>query len=160
MSTTPPEPPRDPFAKPGDTPPSAPPPGYDQPPSGGYGQPGYGQPPSGGYGQPGYGQPPAGGYGQPGYGQPPAGYGQPGYGYGGSQDPNAKSKLVTGLLGILLPFGVHRFYLGDTRMGVIQLLVTIFTCGIGSLWPFVEGILYLAGVNGYRTDATGRPLKD
>ena len=42
-----------------------------------------------------------------------------------------KSKLVAGLLQIFLPFGIGRFYIGDTKTGVLQLLVTIFTCGIG-----------------------------
>jgi len=115
----------------------APPPGYQQPPPG-YQPPGYQQP----------------GYGQPGYGQP-APYGMVPY------DPQAKSKIAAGLLGIFLGgFGVHRFYLGFTKIGIIQIVVTIFTCGIGSLWGFVEGILYLVGSNGYTTDATGRPLRD
>ena len=72
--------------------------------------------------------------------------------------PGQKSKLVAGLLGILVPFGVHSFYLGDTKKGVIQLLVTIFTCGIASLWSFIEGILILVG--NISTDAEGRPLGD
>ena len=55
-----------------------------------------------------------------------------------------KSKLVAGLLQILLPLGIGRFYLGDTGIGVAQLLVTIFTCGIGALWPFIDGIILLA----------------
>jgi len=97
---------------------------------------------------------PPGQYGQPGYGQP-APYGMVPY------DPQAKSKIAAGLLGIFLGgFGVHRFYLGFTKIGIIQIVVTIFTCGIGSLWGFVEGILYLVGSNGYTTDATGRPLRD
>jgi TM2 domain-containing membrane protein YozV len=76
-------------------------------------------------------------------------------------DPQAKSKLAAGLLGIFLGgFGVHRFYLGYTTIGIVQIVVTIFTCGIGSLWGFIEGILYLVGSNGYTTDATGRPLRD
>ena len=76
-------------------------------------------------------------------------------------DPQAKSKIVAGLLGIFLGgFGVHRFYLGYTKIGVIQIIVTVFTCGIGSLWGFVEGILYLVGSGGYTTDVTGRPLRD
>ena len=76
-------------------------------------------------------------------------------------DPQAKSKIAAGLLGIFLGgFGVHRFYLGFTKIGIIQIVVTIFTCGIGSLWGFVEGILYLVGSNGYTTDANGRPLRD
>ena len=76
-------------------------------------------------------------------------------------DPQAKSKIVAGLLGIFVGgFGVHRFYLGFTKIGVIQIIVTILTCGIGSLWGFVEGILYLIGAGNYTTDATGRPLRD
>ena len=101
----------------------------------------------------------------PGYQQPPPGYGgAPGYGpaYGmAPYDPQAKSKIAAGLLGIFLGgFGVHRFYLGFTKIGIIQIVVTIFTCGIGSLWGFVEGILYLVGSSGYTTDAAGRPLRD
>ncbi len=98
----------------------------------------------------------------PGYQQPPPGYGQPGPAYGMvPYDPQAKSKIAAGLLGIFLGgFGVHRFYLGFTKIGIIQIVVTIFTCGIGSLWGFVEGILYLVGSNGYTSDASGRPLRD
>jgi TM2 domain-containing membrane protein YozV len=72
--------------------------------------------------------------------------------------PGQKSKLVAGLLGILVPFGVHSFYLGDTKKGVIQLLVTIVTCGLASVWSFIEGILILIG--NISTDAEGRPLGD
>ena len=74
--------------------------------------------------------------------------------------PDAKSKLVAGLLGIFLGgFGVHRFYLGYTQIGVIQIVVTIVTCGLGSLWGLVEGILILTG-SGIKEDAQGRPLVD
>ena len=45
-----------------------------------------------------------------------------------------KSKLVAGLLQIFLPFGIGRFYIGDTKIGVLQLVVTVLTCGIGGLW--------------------------
>ncbi len=76
-------------------------------------------------------------------------------------DPLAKSKLVAGLLGIFVGgLGIHRFYLGYTRIGVIQIVVTVVTCGIGAIWGFVEGILYLVGSSGYTTDADGRPLKN
>jgi hypothetical protein len=54
-----------------------------------------------------------------------------------------KQKLVAGLLQILLPFGIGRFYMGDTSTGVWQLLVAIFTCGLGSLWSLIDGILIL-----------------
>ncbi|MBR1899138.1 MAG: TM2 domain-containing protein [Oscillospiraceae bacterium] len=71
-----------------------------------------------------------------------------------------KSKLAAGLLGIFLGgFGVHRFYLGYTKMGVIQIIVTLVTCGAGSLWGFVEGILILCGTY-ITTDANGNPLSD
>ncbi len=44
-----------------------------------------------------------------------------------------KSKLVAGLLQLLLPLGIGRMYMGHTGMGVAQLLVTVFTCGLGAL---------------------------
>jgi TM2 domain-containing membrane protein YozV len=67
-----------------------------------------------------------------------------------------KSKLVAGLLQILIPLGIGRFYIGDTKTGVWQLVVTILTCGIGGLWPFIDGIVILATDS---TDAQGRPLR-
>ncbi|MBQ8078355.1 MAG: TM2 domain-containing protein [Oscillospiraceae bacterium] len=71
-----------------------------------------------------------------------------------------KSKLAAGLLGIFLGgFGIHRFYLGYTKMGIIQIIVTLVTCGAGSLWAFVEGILILCGTY-ITTDANGNPLSD
>ncbi|MBQ4396138.1 MAG: TM2 domain-containing protein [Clostridia bacterium] len=123
-----------------------------------YQQPGYQQP---GYQQPGYQQP---GYQQPGYQQ--QSYQQPGYqqqayqNYAG--DPNTKSKLVAGLLGIFLgTFGVHNFYLGYNGKAVAQLLMTILSCGalaaVSAVWGLIEGILILAGST-ITTDATGRPL--
>ncbi|MER7168749.1 TM2 domain-containing protein [Micromonospora sp. NPDC000207] len=69
-----------------------------------------------------------------------------------------KSKVVAGILGIVLGgFGVGRFYMGDTKIGALQLVVTLVTCGIGSLWGFVDGILIL--ING-GVDGQGRPLRD
>jgi TM2 domain-containing membrane protein YozV len=70
-----------------------------------------------------------------------------------------KSKLVAALLGIFLgSWGIHNFYLGDSKKGIIQIVVTIVTCGIGGLWGFIEGIMILAG--SIKTDANGVPLKD
>jgi TM2 domain-containing membrane protein YozV len=101
--------------------------------------------------------------GYPPYGQPPAGWAP-------YHDPNApygyhpatgipysdKSKIVAGLLQILLPLGIGRFYIGDTNIGIAQLLVTIFTCGIGGIWPFIDGIIILVTD---KTDAQGRMLR-
>jgi TM2 domain-containing membrane protein YozV len=64
-----------------------------------------------------------------------------------------KSKIVAGLLNIFLPFGIGRFYIGDNKTGVLQLVVTLVTCGLGSLWSVIDGIILLAtdskDANGY-----------
>ncbi len=68
-----------------------------------------------------------------------------------------RSKIVAGVLGLLLGgLGVHRFYLGYVGIGIIQIIVTIITCGIGALWGFIEGILILCDV--IDKDADGRAL--
>jgi TM2 domain-containing membrane protein YozV len=80
----------------------------------------------------------------------------------------AKSKLVAGMLGILLgSFGIHRFYLGYTTIGIIQCVLGvlgILTCGIllipAWIWGLVEGIMILLGSGGFTKDAQGNPLKD
>lgn len=70
-----------------------------------------------------------------------------------------KSKLVAGLLGIFLGgFGVHRFYLGFTGIGIAQIAVTIVTCGFGAIWGLIEGILILTG--SFDRDADGNLLTD
>ncbi|MEG1442324.1 MAG: TM2 domain-containing protein [Oscillospiraceae bacterium] len=70
-----------------------------------------------------------------------------------------RSRLVAGLLGILLgSLGVHSFYLGYTTRGILQILVTIITCGIGAVWGFIEGIMIL--VKSINVDADGIPLYD
>ena len=68
-----------------------------------------------------------------------------------------KSKILAGVLQIFLPFGVGRFYLGYSGMGVAQLLLTFF-CGIGAFWCIVDGILILTGSVSH--DANGMPLGD
>lgn len=70
-----------------------------------------------------------------------------------------KSKLVAGILQIVLGWaGVGRFYLGYNSVAIAQILVTFFTCGLGGIWPFIDGILILVGQ--VPTDADGVPLKD
>lgn len=69
-----------------------------------------------------------------------------------------KSKVVAGVLGIVLGgFGAGRFYIGDTRTGVLQIVVTVVTCGLGHFWGVIDGILIL--ING-GVDAQGRVLRD
>ena len=121
----------------------------------GYQQQGYQQQ---GYQQPNYQQQ---GYQQPNYQQ--QGYQQPYMNYAGV-DPNAKSKMAAGLLGIFLGWlGVHNFYLGYTGKAVAQLLITILSCGalspVSAIWGLIEGILILTGST-ITTDGSGRPLSD
>jgi TM2 domain-containing membrane protein YozV len=56
--------------------------------------------------------------------------------------PGAEKKIVAGIFGILLGgLGIHKFYLGYTKDGVIQLILGLFC--IGSIIGLVEGIIYL-----------------
>jgi TM2 domain-containing membrane protein YozV len=55
----------------------------------------------------------------------------------------ADKKVVAGILGILLgSLGIHKFYLGYTQEGVIQILLSLL-CGLGGLIGLIEGIIYL-----------------
>lgn len=82
--------------------------------------------------------------------EPPPGYPQ-------------RSRKVAGLLAILLgTFGVHSFYLGNSSRGLMQLLISILTCGIGAIvifiWSLMDGVKLLDGrIN---VDAYGVYLKD
>jgi TM2 domain-containing membrane protein YozV len=56
--------------------------------------------------------------------------------------PGAEKKIVAGILGILLGgLGIHKFYLGYTKEGIIQLILGFFC--IGSIIGLIEGIIYL-----------------
>ncbi|MFN7587925.1 MAG: TM2 domain-containing protein [Planctomycetota bacterium] len=53
-------------------------------------------------------------------------------------------RVLCGVMGILLGgFGIHRFVLGDTTGGILRIVISIVTCGVGSLIGFIEGIIYL-----------------
>lgn len=76
-----------------------------------------------------------------------------------SNGEEPKSKMVAGLLGIFLGgLGIHNFYLGFTTKGIIQIIVSLVTCGIGAWWGIIEGILILCG--NINVDANGTRLKD
>jgi TM2 domain-containing membrane protein YozV len=95
---------------------------------------------------------------------PPPGYAAPGqqlyapYGiHPGTGLPYSdKSKIIAGLLQILLPLGIGRFYIGDSKTGGWQLAVTLLTCGVGALWPFIDGIVILVTDS---RDVQGRILR-
>lgn len=56
----------------------------------------------------------------------------------------ADKKITAGICAILVGWlGVHKFILGYTTEGVIQLVLGILTCGITNIISIVEGIIYL-----------------
>lgn len=55
----------------------------------------------------------------------------------------SEKKLVAGILAILVGvFGIHKFYLGYTKAGIIHLILGL-ACGIGGVIGLIEGIIYL-----------------
>ena len=72
-----------------------------------------------------------------------------------------KSKVVAGLLQLLGLFGlvgIGRIYLGQTGLGIAQLIVGLVTCGIGAVvWGIIDAILILSDKV---RDPQGRPLRD
>ena len=60
-----------------------------------------------------------------------------------SKPPGAEKKIAAGIFAILLGWlGVHKFYLGYTKEGIIQLLLGVF-CLVGGIIGLIEGIIYL-----------------
>ncbi|PVX45719.1 TM2 domain-containing membrane protein YozV [Flavobacterium sp. 103] len=58
--------------------------------------------------------------------------------------PQENKKVLAGVLAIVLGgLGVHKFILGYTQEGIIQLILGVVTCGIGGIIGLVEGIIYL-----------------
>jgi len=63
-------------------------------------------------------------------------------------NPRASNRIPAGICGVVLGgFGVHKFILGYTGVGVLMLLISVLSCG--ALYPImhliglVEGIVYL-----------------
>ena len=53
-------------------------------------------------------------------------------------------KMIAGLLGILFgSLGIHKFILGYTKEGIIQIVASFVTCGAAGIVGFIEGIIYL-----------------
>ncbi len=82
-----------------------------------------------------------------------------------------KSKIVAVLLALFLGcLGIHNFYLGYTRRGIIE-LITFLAGAIGifvvigfvilpilGIWVFIEFIMILVGSGSYAHDSYGVPL--
>ena len=61
----------------------------------------------------------------------------------GTKPAGAEKKIAAGICGILLGgLGVHKFILGYTKQGILQILLNI-ACGLGALFGLIEGIIYL-----------------
>ena len=83
----------------------------------------------------------------PQYNQVPPQYGQAAFGTD-RLPSKSKDKVAAGLLAIFLgTLGIHKFYLGYSKAGVIMLLVSLLTFGIGAMVmaviALIEGIMYL-----------------
>ena len=53
-------------------------------------------------------------------------------------------KMLAGILALLIgSLGIHKFILGYTQEGILQIVITFVTCGIGGIIPLIEGIIYL-----------------
>jgi len=56
----------------------------------------------------------------------------------------ADKKMTAGICAILLGWlGVHKFILGYTTEGVIQLVLGLLTCGLTNIIGIIEGVIYL-----------------
>ena len=54
------------------------------------------------------------------------------------------TKILCGIMGIIFGgLGVHRFILGDVGGGILRIVITVFTCGLGAWIGVAEGIIYL-----------------
>jgi len=73
--------------------------------------------------------------------------------------PQENKKIIAGVLALLFgSLGIHKFILGYTKEGIIQIVITIVTCGIGGIIGFIEGIIYLvkSDADFYNTYQVGR----
>jgi TM2 domain-containing membrane protein YozV len=72
-----------------------------------------------------------------------------------------RNRWVAGALAILLGvFGLHRFYLGFTGIGLVQVALTVGSflalSPVVAIWTFIEGVLCFCGA---MRDVEGRPLR-
>ncbi|HEY2587169.1 MAG TPA: TM2 domain-containing protein [Tepidisphaeraceae bacterium] len=59
-------------------------------------------------------------------------------------NPAESKRVLCGILAIVLGgLAIHKFIMGKTSTGIIQIIVSFATCGIGSIIGLIEGIMYL-----------------
>jgi TM2 domain-containing membrane protein YozV len=57
---------------------------------------------------------------------------------------DAPSRVTCGVIAIFLGgWGIHKFMLGQTSAGIIQIVATICTCFMAGIIGPIEGIIYL-----------------
>jgi len=74
---------------------------------------------------------------------------------------SSKSKTTAIVLGALLgALGLHNFYLGYNSKGIVQLLITLCTCGYGAIISWIWAVCDIVGIaNGTIRDASGGVLQ-
>jgi TM2 domain-containing membrane protein YozV len=61
-----------------------------------------------------------------------------------SKPTQENKRVLAGIFALILGgLGIHKFILGYTQEGIIQLIIGVCTCGIGGIIGFIEGIIYL-----------------
>lgn len=82
------------------------------------------------------------------------------FSYYAYENRRPKNRILAGLLALFFgTLGIHNFYLGYTKKGVAQIVLTVFSFGIISgIWAIVDAVLLFSGRT--QTDAYGWPLTD
>ena len=59
---------------------------------------------------------------------------------------NGKSIISAGIMQLFAGcFGLGRFYLGDKKIGILQILISLATFGVGGvIWGIIDGIKLLS----------------
>jgi TM2 domain-containing membrane protein YozV len=53
-------------------------------------------------------------------------------------------RVLAGVMGVVLGgLGIHRFVIDDVKGGILRIVITVCTCGLGNLIGLIEGIIYL-----------------
>ena len=61
-----------------------------------------------------------------------------------NQPKQENKKIVAGICDILIGgIGVHKFIWGYSKEGIIQIILSVVSCGLLGIIPFIEGIIYL-----------------
>lgn len=69
----------------------------------------------------------------------------------------AKNHTVFVLLGIFLgQLGIHNFYAGYTKKAIIQLVISVVTCGYGCIISWIWAIIDICNV---KVDSNNVPMK-